>query len=109
MRFLVDAQLSPRLAEWLRAKGHDADHVAIALQPTAQDNEIVASAVGAVIVTKDGDFVSLVEGRQDAPQLLWIRCGNTRNVAMFALLEDNWTRIEQELRSGQAIIELGQR
>ncbi len=27
MRFLVDAQLPPRLAEWLRSKGQEADHI----------------------------------------------------------------------------------
>jgi predicted nuclease of predicted toxin-antitoxin system len=28
MRFLVDAQLPPALANWLAAQGHDAAHVA---------------------------------------------------------------------------------
>jgi predicted nuclease of predicted toxin-antitoxin system len=28
MKFLIDAQLPPALCEWLRARGHEADHVA---------------------------------------------------------------------------------
>jgi predicted nuclease of predicted toxin-antitoxin system len=60
-----------------------------------------------VIVSKDGDFLGLLEGRLDAPKLLWIRCGNTRSRALFALLEAEWARVEGELFAGAPIVEVG--
>ena len=41
MRFLVDANLSPRVAEWLRAQGHDAAHVFEAGLNEAGDHRIL--------------------------------------------------------------------
>jgi predicted nuclease of predicted toxin-antitoxin system len=59
MRFLVDAQLPPALARWIAAQGHVAEHVASALAPTEPDAAIVHYAIanGAVIITKDSDFL----------------------------------------------------
>jgi predicted nuclease of predicted toxin-antitoxin system len=81
MRFLIDAQLSPALVGWLRSKGHEAEHVSVALSETAPDQTIVAHAAGcgAIIVSKDGDFVELLEARSHAPTLLYICMGNAVN------------------------------
>jgi predicted nuclease of predicted toxin-antitoxin system len=58
MRFLVDAQLPPALAQWLSAQGCPADHVADLGMEAAPDRVIWewASQEGVAIVTKDEDF-----------------------------------------------------
>jgi predicted nuclease of predicted toxin-antitoxin system len=59
LRFLVEAQLPPALARRLDALGHNAEHVADCGLLSATDEVIRAYAAsrGAVIVTKDDDFV----------------------------------------------------
>ena len=62
MRFLVDANLSPRVAARLRSAGHDATHVGDVGLLTADDQTILAHASGA-----DADFVTLIAvGRRRA-------------------------------------------
>jgi predicted nuclease of predicted toxin-antitoxin system len=59
LRFLVDAQLPPALARRIEAFGHVAEHVSDCGLASAADRDIRAYAVnvGAVIITKDEDFV----------------------------------------------------
>lgn len=61
MRFIVDAQLPPALAVWLRSRGHAADHVRDLGLAVQADEKIVelAVAVNAIIITKDSDFAHL--------------------------------------------------
>jgi len=49
VRFLVDANLSPRLAEWLQSQGHDATHVALAQAAAALEE-------GAVVIVGEGSL-----------------------------------------------------
>ncbi len=107
MRFLVDAQLPPKLAAWLNERGHEAEHVASVLGETAPDTMIFSRAAetGSVIVTKDLDFLGLCD-REGAPLILWIAIGNTINKALFVRLERDWFRIERELSEGRAVVEL---
>ena len=44
MRFLIDMPLSPQLAEWLRAKGHDAVHAVDLSMQKSPDTEIISIA-----------------------------------------------------------------
>lgn len=109
MRFVVDAQLPPRLVQFLQAKRHEADHVRDVLGESASDRALVAHAkiTGAILVSKDGDFVDLLDATPDAPQLLWVRAGNAANKTLIARLEPQWERAEAELLSGRAIVEIG--
>jgi predicted nuclease of predicted toxin-antitoxin system len=61
MRFLVDAQLPPALCGWLRERGHEAVHVFEIGLIAASDEAVAARAEadGAVLVSKDEDFVTL--------------------------------------------------
>jgi len=61
MNFLIDAQLPPALCGWLRERGYGAVHVFEIGMVAAGDAEIAARAEadGAVLVSKDEDFVTL--------------------------------------------------
>jgi predicted nuclease of predicted toxin-antitoxin system len=58
MRFLVDMNLSPELADWLRTEGHDALHVVDAGAAAVTDQQIMTRAAteGRVVVSFDLDF-----------------------------------------------------
>jgi len=70
VRFLVDNQLPAALAVWLRAQGHEAEHVLHVQLAQAKDSPIwhYADGVNAVIVTKDEDFAEW-----GAPRPTWPR------------------------------------
>lgn len=106
MRFLIDAQLPPALAGWLRERGHEAQHVADIGMVGASDREIAAraEASGAVLVTKDDDFLAL--RLPDRLGLLWLRCGNATNKALAAWLEPRWLQIETLLAKGERFVEV---
>jgi predicted nuclease of predicted toxin-antitoxin system len=54
----------------------------------ASDEEILAAArqAGAIIMTKDRDFVTLALRQPPPPHVIWITCGNTSNARMRLLL-----------------------
>ena len=58
MRFLIDMNLSPATAAWLRAEGHDAVHVLEVGFGTLSDQEIFARAASQaqIVITFDLDF-----------------------------------------------------
>ena len=60
MRFLVDAQLPPKLCEILKAAGFDALHVdSLPNGDETSDNDISAYATqnNLIVITKDSDFI----------------------------------------------------
>lgn len=60
MKFLVDAQLPKRFAQWLTQHGHDAVHTLdLPLGKRTRDSDVVTCAIRdkRIVVTKDYDFV----------------------------------------------------
>ncbi len=55
MHFLVDAQLPPALCTWLRARGHEADHVSEVLGGQTSDHAIArfAERNALTLISKD--------------------------------------------------------
>ena len=108
MKFLVDAQLPPSLAQWLRGTGADAAHVEQSDLRDASDNIIRDYAVqnGYVLVTKDRDFVPVNRSRQSGLQVVWIRTGNVSNRVLLDRLAAGWPRILAHLEAGATIVEL---
>ena len=97
MKFLVDAQLPVRLADWLRETGHDAQHTFdLPSGNRTPDSEIVAVAMREerVVVTKDSDFVQsfVLTGE---PALLLISTGNIANSDLETLLRQQLAAIAQ--------------
>lgn len=62
MKLLVDVNLSPRVVAALRAEGLDAVRVTDIMPATSTDEDIMAMAVrlGAVVVSRDQDFSTLL-------------------------------------------------
>jgi predicted nuclease of predicted toxin-antitoxin system len=90
MTVWVDAQLSPALARWLTNRFNiTAQHVREVASLGGSDREIfeAARAAGAVLLTKDRDFVELTRIHRSPPHVIWVTCGNTSNRAMLRILE----------------------
>jgi len=108
LRFLVDAQLPPALAKFLRDKGHDAAAVREVQLRDADDDEIWdrARADGAIIVTKDEDFAKLVAANDGGPRVLWVRTGNLLRRVLLARFENAWPELEGHLIAGARLVEM---
>ncbi len=106
MRFLVDAQLSRRLANALAALGHDTIHTLdLRDRNTATDREVtsVADREDRIVVTKDGDFRSsqLLVGRPR--RLLHVTTGNITNSTLIDLMHSNLSEIERAFEGGSYV------
>lgn len=107
MRFIVDAQLTPKLAAWLVARGHEARHVRDMGLAAEDDRVIVEEAIrtGSVIVTKDADFKHLSVSMAGC-KVVWIRFGNATGAELLQCLAPIFPEIEEALSSGQILVEV---
>lgn len=108
MKFLVDAQLPPALAAWLREQGHEAQAVREVGLREAHDEIIWAYAqqTGAAILTKDEDFAMRCEQVAAGPVIVWLRIGNASNKALRVWLEPRIAGIIQLVGQGSRLVEV---
>ncbi len=108
MRFLVDAQLPPALARFLEAQGHEARAVREVGLREADDTAIWDFAIreGWIIVTKDEDFPERALNSRAAPQIVWLRIGNSTKRLLIAWFAPMWPDVLRELSAGHRIIEV---
>jgi predicted nuclease of predicted toxin-antitoxin system len=108
MRFLVDNQLPPSLARWLRDRGHDAKHVFESGLHLLDDRALWARALAdaRIVISKDEDFLYLTSQPNDAGRFLWVRLGNCRNDALLAAFSASFGTIVAAFDSGQTVVEL---
>lgn len=113
MRVWVDAQLPPSLARWLTNEaGVAAQHVADMDLLTAKDAVIFEAARAnhvEVVVTKDEDFLVLLERNGPPPQVVWITCGNVRNAELREIVLAAWPRVLALLQNSEPLVEIGRR
>lgn len=109
MKFWVDAQLPPQLALWLT----DTFSVeAFSLRDLglrdAEDTEIFekGKVEGVVIITKDRDFIELVNRFNSPPQILWVTCGNVTNRYLKIILTKTFILALDLLKQGENIVEI---
>lgn len=109
MRIWLDAQLSPKLANWMRATF---DVRAFSLRDLemreAKDERIFLRAKAEVdaILTKDEDFLRLVEKHGPPPSIIWVTAGNTSNQRMKELLTARLPAAMQLITNGSAVVEI---
>lgn len=107
----VDAQLPPALTRWLRSLGEPwAYHVAELSLLSADDRDIfsLAREHGAIVVTKDSDFVLLQERLGSPPAIVWLTCGNVANRDLKALIERTWPGVRNLLAAGETVVEVSE-
>ena len=75
----------------------------------AEDPDIFAAAraAGAVVLTKDSDFVELLQRHGPPPQLIWLRSGNTSNARLKLLLTQALPAVLPMLEAGEPLVEIG--
>lgn len=108
----VDAQLSPALAPWLAERfGVQAFSVQHLGHRDSTDARIFEAArdAGAVVMTKDTDFLRLLEQHGPPPRVLWVTLGNTSNARMREVLERTFSRAAELLESGESLVEISDR
>ena len=109
MNIWLDAHLAPALASWMNARF---EVTATALRDSglrdSSDREVFLAArkAGAVVMTKDEDFVYLLEQLGTPPQIIWITCGNTSNARLQAILTKAAAKTFELLKIGEPLIEI---
>jgi predicted nuclease of predicted toxin-antitoxin system len=105
----IDAHLSPAIATWITSRF---GITAIALRDLglrdAENPEIfeAAKAQSVIFMTKDSDFVDLVERLEAPPQIIWLTCGNTSNDRLREILSETLPRALELLRAGETLVEI---
>ena len=105
MRFVVDAQMPPRLGAWLRARGQEAEHVQDlpdGLRLADADIWAHCLSVGAIVVSKDKDFLDMAAVRGTPPVVLLVTLGNASTAALLQALEVAWPTLLKELSRPEA-------
>lgn len=109
MKIWIDAQLSPAIASWImRILSVDAIAVRDLGLREALDEEIFSAAreEAAIVMTKDRDFVELVNRLGTPPQVIWLTCGNTSNARLEEILDETLQDALELLSTGEAIVEI---
>ena len=105
--FIVDENLPPHLAYWLRDKGQTAthvDHESLGHRPDANIWKWAAER-NAIVISKDEDFHNRVIVGQP-PRLIWIRWGNVRKKPLIEKMELLWPDIVTAFTEGEWELEL---
>jgi predicted nuclease of predicted toxin-antitoxin system len=108
VKFLVDANLPPRLCVWLRSHRHEAEHLFDRNLLTATDTQIWerGSVENLVIFSKDVDFYDRALLFGAPPQVVHVGVGNCSNTRLFEVLAHEWDEIERALASGSRLISI---
>jgi len=109
MNIWIDAQLPPAIARWLT------ENFQVQATPLrdlglrdAEDEEIfqAARAAAAVVMTKDADFVGLLNRYGPPPAVLWLTCGNTSNARLRQILTATLPDALELLQRGERLVEI---
>lgn len=106
----VDAQLSPAIAAWINRSipGARSSSIRALGLRDATDTEIFLAAreAGAILMSKDSDFLRLLEQHGPPPTIIWVSCGNTSNERMRAVLAKALPEALALTEQGETLVEI---
>ena len=109
MKILLDANISWKLVNALKPFFGECDHVDLAgIQVPANDIDIWNYALenSYIIITKDSDFLDLLEIKGFPPKIVLLRTGNNSSAALLALLKKIKPMIEDLEKSNFGLLEI---
>ena len=110
MEFWFDANLSPKIAEWTAATfsvtTRHMDTLGFRAMHDVKIFEAARVLAGVVVVTKDADFVELLERNGPPPAILWLTTGNTSNDALKALFTTRFPVALALFANGDSLVEM---
>jgi predicted nuclease of predicted toxin-antitoxin system len=108
VKFLVDANMSPRVAEFLRSNGHDAVAVRDIGLAEASDDEILdcAAVDDRIVISHDTDFGALLAFRRlSKPSFILIRSSDPMTPDDHtSLILANLDAINDDLAAGAIVV-----
>jgi predicted nuclease of predicted toxin-antitoxin system len=108
VKFLIDNNLSPMLAENLRRAGHEAVHLRELSMQDAPDPVVLeyARSEGCVLISADTDFGALLaRSGADQPSIILIRRLVGRRAAdQFAIIQANLPQVAEDLAAGAVVV-----
>ena len=108
MKFLIDNNLSPLLAEGLKAAGHDAVHLRDLGMQAAPDPAVLqrAQVEERVLVSADTDFGGLLSrSHATGPSVLLIRrLAGRRAAEQSAIILANLDQVAEDLIAGAVVV-----
>jgi predicted nuclease of predicted toxin-antitoxin system len=107
LKFLVDNALSPKVAEGLRAAGHDAVHLRDVGRQSAEDIEVLTRALDEkrVLLSTDMDFAQLLAVQESSgPSVILFRRVPRSSQVRLALLLENLDAVRQDLEIGSIVV-----
>ncbi|MFT4277862.1 MAG: DUF5615 family PIN-like protein [Rhodopseudomonas sp.] len=108
LRFLIDAQLPPKLAATLRDVGYEVSHVAEIGMLASSDKSIwnQAGKLNAALVTKDRDFLTIRAAAETGPTVVWVRAGNVGNRQLIASFVRALPAVVAAIERREAVVEI---
>lgn len=109
MTIWIDAQLSPAIAIGINASFA---MEAVALRDVglrdAKDRQIFSEAKrsAVVVMTRDSDFIRLLDEQGPPPQVIWVTCGNTSNSRLRDILAAILPKALELLHAGERLVEI---
>lgn len=107
----MDAQLSPKLANWIRSS-YDVQVVPMRDLDLliAWDETIFnrAKREADVVITKDRDFIALLERFGPPPKVIWVTVGNVNNRRMKEVFSAQLADALRLLSEGDAMVEISE-
>ena len=110
MTFWIDAHISPAIALWINETFNQHEAVSFRTLGLRDSPDAVAFFAArnkdAVIISKDSDFMKLLQLHGPPPKLIWITCGNTSNDRLKTILSFAFPKALELLKKGETAIEI---
>jgi predicted nuclease of predicted toxin-antitoxin system len=106
LKVIIDMNMSPRWAEFLRGRGHDARHWLDVGDGDASDEEIAKYCLeqDAVVLSQDLDFAGMhaINGTTK-PSVVQIRSKNLRPESIGSYVAHAFSKMEKQLQKGAVV------
>lgn len=105
--FIIDTQLPPALARWMRNQGCNAVHTTyFSSGHLMADVQIRTIAVqeNRIVVTKDNDFFENYLLKGIPPKVLLLQFGNCSNRDLLAQFEAHFDRVRERFEHGAGLV-----